>query len=1399
MKYYDRVFGNKNFHLVTVSKPNGFYYQGETSNGKKVGRPFKINGDSHRRLAKMFPGKIPPPAGFAHSGQRLVSDKKRNITRGWKSKDWQEHGFSTAKHGKEVQKILNETGINFFSSPEVLSKVLNNIQGLSKDKVRDYLNKMSKRLTVPFRKVGDVVEVEDDHNFKNVLKCYKFTTKGNIIGRVNGVYEYFKLMKPVILQKLVDMFVNGHMGINFFMTTTVDFRNELDPNRLKEDHHIKAETKSFLKHDYLHRIEDLHTAVDYCVKQTLVRIDEFILNGSGFVLDRVKSVRLYIAPYKPKNGRGFFRDGMEPFLKKYCLYIPQNDDDFCAWYCLVYNAEAKKDGKNAERISKLKKHQDKYPIDASLFPLEVCVKSSRIDQLEALFQTKINIHVTTTEKPTEVETYYVSKSNYENTVDLLLIQNLKTGNKHFALIKDYNRFRAVGRNIAHVCRNCDRVFQMKDSYNNHVKLCKEHRTTVIKMPKKGENILKFKAHGNKQLLPYTIIWDTETYFVKKGNSKGSNSVVLNEHRPSGVFALLYSTVENKVVKTFHGTGEGCVKRMMTAIYEHVDTLNRLVFGNPKPIEMTNDDWKVYQTSQTCYLCSETFASKEECEEHWNKSGEEDKKTNKKRPHPKRKVRDHCHLTGKFRGAACNQCNMLMRLKRVVPMVAHNCRGYDSHFFLQAIDKDDPLKEIKVIPTNTENYLKMSATLKQECGPSIRIDLLDSFSHLGSSLDKLAKLLNDDQLVSTKEFIRSMSKSDNDFQIKFNLAKTKGVYPYEYFDSLEKFKETSLPPVQYFVSSLEHHGKTFQQLSTKQRLSITTKYRRALKMWEAFEFNTLQEYHDFYLQLDVYLLCDVWQNYRKTCFEKFELDPSYYPTLPSFCWDAMLKKTEVELELLTDENMYMLLERGKIGGISMVGSKSYSEANHPLLSSYDASKLHKFIKYADVNGLYSWAMKQLLPYKKFRWIPLNEFDLQYAIKNADSENGCILRVDFDIPEELHDKFKDYPILPENIAVTDNMLSAHQRKIKETLLSYKSFNETEVKKLIPNLYNKKDYVIHIKHLALAIELCGDAFDVNKHLKIHQVLGFKQRAWLKPYIDLCMTERQKDGISDFEKDFWKLCSNAVYGKTMENTRDRYYLEFYNDEEVVKEKVNDLRFDHFTIETNGVVGIYKHKKETHLNKPIYAGFTVLNLAKYLMYDLWYNKLKRQYGSNISLLYTDTDSFIFEVQTDDFDQEVDKSLWDFSNYPPNHPLYSKENKTKEGFIKDETKGVPIVKFCGNRAKSYAYMMDDTVTQMHDVDGDCPTCKGECGYCHQKVVGKGINKSILKTCTFDQNYRAKHHNFEETNMCQTADIVGFQSNKHVVTTVKMKKALVSSYDDKHYWTDQYGINQLPYGHKGCIY
>ena len=238
------------------------------------------------------------------------------------------------------------------------------------------------------------------------------------------------------------------------------------------------------------------------------------------------------------------------------------------------------------------------------------------------------------------------------------------------------------------------------------------------------------------------------------------------------------------------------------------------------------------------------------------------------------------------------------------------------------------------------------------------------------------------------------------------------------DSFKRFSEVQLPETETFYSSLSGKGITDEE------------YVNVKQVWATFGCQNLGDYHDLYVTTDVLLLADVFKSFRKVCQEKYGLAPVHYYSAPGLSWDALLKKTGVELELLTDLDMHLFIERGMRGGISMV-SKRYAKANNPRVEGYEPAQPANYITYLDANNLYGWAMSLPLPKKRFHWKRVMPTEEQIMKMKWNLKKGWILEVDLEYPEELHYAHNDYPLAPEKKAINSEQMSEYQCILWQTL--------------------------------------------------------------------------------------------------------------------------------------------------------------------------------------------------------------------------------------------------------------------------------------------------------------------------------------------------------------------------------
>ena len=303
--------------------------------------------------------------------------------------------------------------------------------------------------------------------------------------------------------------------------------------------------------------------------------------------------------------------------------------------------------------------------------------------------------------------------------------------------------------------------------------------------------------------------------------------------------------------------------------------------------------------------------------------------------------------------------------------------------------------LDVFSKNSEDYMMFSLKMPSinEVTKSWRIVFLDSFQFLPSSLELLTKNL----LKSGKEKLKLMNDAFSQTEIDFVLRK--GSYPYEHMDAWEKFDEQSLPIKEAFYSQLTDCNITDDD------------YEHANAVWKTFEMKSMADYHDLYLKTDVLLLGDIFENFRELCLLYYRLDPLHYITLPSMAWDACLRMSPVQLELIVDPDMYQFMETGIRGGISMITHR-YAEANNRYTPNFDSSKPSTFILSLDANNLYGYSMVQQMPTSSFKWLTGDELiGLNVMSLSKDSDVGYIFEVDLNYPMRLHDAHNDYPLAPE----------------------------------------------------------------------------------------------------------------------------------------------------------------------------------------------------------------------------------------------------------------------------------------------------------------------------------------------------------------------------------------------------
>ena len=1198
--------------------------------------------------------------------------------------------------------------------------------------------------------------------------------------RLNGVNKmdvdnYLKLLESHLVKLARDQ-VTAMGSIKIQLVLTVEFIHRSDDDIIEK--FAKSNPITVLHGS---NIRDIINEAYNTLKQSFEKISN-TLNDSDYLFHGIVSLIVDIHEVELIRGGSYIKLP-EWIENKHAVLNPKNDDDECFKWAVIQALHHEEIGKDPQRINKLKPFVSRYNWNGIKFP----ATTNQISKFEKQ-NPDIAVNVLFLHLGKEVRQYYISEYNGERNkiVDLLLIE--EWGKKHYCAIKNrsklLSKLNSNHNGKEHFCIYCLHSFYSEEACFKHMEYCQDHDFCHVKMPKEEKKWLIYQDGSKELRLPFTMYADIECILVpfqgcaRDPNLAESYTDIVCLHVPSG-FTLYIKFFNGDIRPLLSYRGEDCMEVLVKALKRE----GKRILNMPEKdmLPLTHGEQEAHKNSRICHICKNQFERNPEKRGEW-------------------KVKDHCHYTGQYRGAAHSKCNLAYKLPKYIPVIFHNLSGYDAHLIICELGKQFSTEDIGVIAENKEKYITFNVPIEvpirdkngviitiktkikkkdKKTGKDIPIGtevpkmkrsqlrFIDSCRFMSSSLDDLVSNLvgvNDLKCKICKNPCRMSHINENyivhakcqqcysggnstqldkvALQLKFSniykfcgndecfrLMLRKGVYPYEYMTSWDNFKETQLPSKDEFYSNLYMEGITDND------------YKHAQNVWKTFNIADMGMYHDLYMNSDVLLLADVFENFRDSCLDIYKLDPTHFVTAPGLAWYAALKYTKVRLELLTDIDMLLMFEKGIRGGITQAIHR-YAAANNKYMGDrYNPTKSDSYLMYLDANNLYGGAMSELLPTHDFRWCE-DEFTEETVKKyNIKSSTGYVLEVDLEYPAELHASHNEFPFCPE--------------KMKLDM----------IEKLVCNLNNKDKYVIHINVLQQALN------HGLKLTKVHRVIEFEQSAWLKPYIDLNTGYRTK-AKNDFEKDFFKLMNNSVFGKTMENVRLHREMKLVTDEKRCKKFTSKPNYDSTTAFSEHLIGIEMRKVEITMNKPIYLGQAILDLSKITMYEFHYDYMLPKYGKNVQLCYQDTDSLVYHIKTEDFYRDIAcdvKARFDTSNYPENidRPLEKGVNKKVINLMKDELNGEIMTEFVALRPKLYAYKNKEKVGKR----------------------AKGTKKCVVKKTITFEDYVQCLDNGKDLYRTQLL----FRSVLHHVYTQRIHKVALSSKDNKRIILVPDGIRTLALG------
>lgn len=1042
------------------------------------------------------------------------------------------------------------------------------------------------------------------------------------------------------------------------------------------------------------------------------QIENFVGEGSGWTIVSVKEIRLQLARYVPfKGGRKRLQkiSILCPTIQRTrsVIYIPCPDNK-CFLYAVIANLLKKKkhEVKTYAQIQSLAHHFNllntkniEFPVTANMLP--VFEKDNNITMTVFEFNEK-NI----------LPCYVTSKQTIGlRHVNLLLYKD------HFYSIRNLSRFlksakQPCSRQNQSYCIFCFTGFKSQHLCSQHMKLCRKEIPKCLFKQRK----IKFENYSKQFPSPFIWYYDYEclNQKVNENKTKLQNTTCtkyLKEEIPFAVCIVRWCSNPEFMKGPICYFGNDVVNKFFDHMdNEYKDVMSIIQHQSKLPMIITNTDEQIFQKSTNCSFCLKDFDSND---------------------YNLRKVRHHDHITRRFICALCNCCNLRYAslLQPSFSVFAHNATRFDSHFLVHGASRY-LTKNINIVPRNSENFLQCTFN---------RLNYRDSFALLPGSLSALAD---------------NMAASDGKFSITQlysrapKLAKAKGVMCYDYLDTMDKLSTKTLPPIEMFYNCL------------KEQPCSQRDYKFAEKVWTKLKCKSMYDFVQFYLETDTLLLADIMNHFFTTGFQEYGLDPSKYLSLSQYAWDAALKFTKIELDSIPDSTIYDMITNGIRGGICNVGNLRHFKANNKQLHTFDPKLPLTHLIQLDCVSLYSYAMLQPLPIGNFVFLTKEDvakFHFNHPQSKQRSYN-FLLEVDLSCPLEYQDNHKKFPLCPNHIEITKDILSPFNKG----LLKQHKCSATKSKKLTSNFFDKLNYIVLYDTLKFYLKRG------MKLAKIHRIVKFDQAPWMKPFVEYNISQRQK-AVSKFGSDFFKLINNSCYGYSLLRVEKHKDIKLVTNESSFNRYSSRHTYEQGNYISKDLAIIQLAKNKVEIKQPNYVGMAILDISKEHIFKFVYENIMDVYPKT-ELIYFDTDGGVFAFKEfQDIEKDFLKKhseLFDFSSYPKDSFLYTNKKKKVPGLWANETAGFYISEVVALRSKMYCLKLHNNSVV---------------------AKAKGVKKHLINKYTFKHYLNCllqSKRTFEQFKQ--------FRSRNHKIYMLDCTKASLSSFNDKLFLLD--AVNALPYGY-----
>ena len=588
------------------------------------------------------------------------------------------------------------------------------------------------------------------------------------------------------------------------------------------------------------------------------------MKESGWIFDKVNSMKISFHKTTELDGTSYIKI---PLRSNAILNI-QNNDKYCSTYSILASLHPCEND-HPNRVNNYSQYFNELNFQNFDFTNFLCSDVQRFNELNKLFVNiyELNFYQDGDKWKHNLIPIEISKIESDNVIDLLIYKN------HYALIKKLHVFLG-DHHISFVCRRCLNSYTCENALIKHKEKCGDDNICTIRTS--NESHLYWKKHFHKNPLYFRIIADSEANNEKDGSKIGNKTTNIYKQKP--VLNGYYIISElNDVLKSGYYESPLGYDNVDWFVKEVIKLENKMAFyfkETKKDIIMTQEDEEKYKNKNICRFCEKEILSN--------------------------KVRDHCRLTGKYRGPAHNTCNINVKQKdsNFIPFAFHNFSNYDCHmFFKRLVDLKKDKVKFKNIPKTNEEYI----SVKYGC-----IRLIDSYRFLSEKLEKLIKNLDEDHFkILKKEFPNN----------KWQYLNKKLTYPYEYFNSIDDYKKP--------VHKLEKED-FFSRLING--CPDDDEIERTKEIIKLFNIKDGEELTKLYCKSHVILLADVFQKFVKVSFEEYGINPLYCVSQTGYTYQCALKYTNIKLQTLQDKDLILLIENNIRGGISSVMGDRYVKSD-----------------------------------------------------------------------------------------------------------------------------------------------------------------------------------------------------------------------------------------------------------------------------------------------------------------------------------------------------------------------------------------------------------------------------------------------------------------------------------------